>query len=646
MTTTQVMKFGARHIIENRDVAQEQMSLAHRYYNALVEVERARRAKFRELRARFVPGLEEAEQRMQAINDRVEELRDAIRAERKRQSVKGVSPRVIRPTKAVDKSAEVVEMDALKAERKDLGARAKELKTMFAAMIDPAQESFKSRVGQNPPVTQARRNAEVLAEMLAEPQWSEAWKLKASLDAEVGERRKQLRALSGVAHGTYVAVEDAVAAACKPPKKNADRPIPKGGTRERPMFARWDGGRKIGVQLRDGGATLAELRSGTHGQVQIVQRRKPYAHVAGNRRDWEYAVVRIRVGTDDAKQPIWVGTEVLFHRAIPDDALIRWVYLVPRREGLRTKYTVQFTVQTEAGVRPRRFGEGVAQVELRWSRDVTGSGERAGMIVAVVNGSEKVVLPSECVSGRELSNALRGAADQYFNEARDALKEWAKVRPTPEWMKEDLSGIAQWRNHGKLARVVTSWLAELPVAEHVSALWGTWKAERLALREAHGADFGDLHSSYEIVSNWLALHGVDDERDRFVLWLEWWRRKDAHLVTWAVNASNRALRRREDFYRVTASRLTQRFGFCELRALELDKLALRDLPEAADKELHQTARRQRVWAAPSELATTLREAFGPSRFKVVERFGDAQDPGPARGPENDCDSELVADAAE
>lgn len=643
---TQVMKFGARRVIENRELAHEQMSLAHRYYNALVELERYRRTQFREIRSRFVPGLDAAEQRMQEISERIEELRDVIKIARKRASVVSVSPRVIKPTRTVDKSAEVAEMDGLKAERKELSPRLKALKATFGAMIDPGREAFKARVGKNAPVIQSRRNAEVLVEMLAEPEWSEAWKLTAALDAQTGDKRRQLRAESGVAHGTYIAVEEAVQAASKPPKPNPDRPLPKGRPKERPSFAQWDGGRKLGVQIRDGGALLAELQSGNHGQVQIVQRRKPYAHVAGNRRDWEYAVVRIRVGTDDARQPIWIGAEVLMHRPIPADALIRWVYLVPHRDGLRTKYTVQFTVQTEAGLRPRKFGEGVAQVELRWSRERTPAGERAGLIVAVVNGSEQVVLPAECVTGRELSNALRGAADQYFDEARDALREWAKVRPVPEWMGEALAGIAQWRNHGKLARVVRRWLAELPVAARTEELWGAWKAERLELRKQHGADHGDLHASYDVVARWLAEHGVADERDRFGVWLEWWRRKDEHLIEWSGNATRRATGRRRDFYRVTARRLCERFERVEVKALELDKLALRVVPESDDKELHEAARRQRVYAAPSELVAALKQAFGPDRFTQVERFGGDEKPGGARDPGNSGDPEHIGDAAE
>jgi hypothetical protein len=58
----------------------------------------------------------------------------------------------------------------------------------------------------------------------------------------------------------------------------------------------------------------------------------------------------------------------------------------------------------------------------------------------------------------------------------------------------------------------------------------------------------------------------------------------------------------------------------EIAPLDLASVALRDMPEAKAKELHQAARHQRVLAAPYELKEALKNAFGQDRY--LERSGD------------------------
>jgi hypothetical protein len=102
-----------------------------------------------------------------------------------------------------------------------------------------------------------------------------------------------------------------------------------------------------------------------------------------------------------------------------------------------------------------------------------------------------------------------------------------------------------------------------------------------------------------------------------------------------------------DIYRVAAARLSEQFETVEVREIDLAALALRDLPEAEAKELHEAARRQRVMAAPYELKLALKGAL---RERYRERSGDDESPVGARGettePESPAPTVALGYAAE
>jgi hypothetical protein len=141
---------------------------------------------------------------------------------------------------------------------------------------------------------------------------------------------------------------------------------------------------------------------------------------------------------------------------------------------------------------------------------------------------------------------------------------------------------------------------------------------------------------------------VTSELSRFVVWLEWWRRKNRHLEQMGRAARRRSMNRRRDIYRCFAAELSTKVEKVEIAPLDLASVALRDMPEAKAKELHQAARHQRVLAAPYELKEALKNAFGPDRY--LERSGDDEEPGSARkkreGQKNSLSREQEGVAAE
>jgi hypothetical protein len=134
----------------------EQLRLAHRYYNALIEIERTRRKLYREERRRLCPALAACEERLEAIAAALEEARH----------------------RNVDTKEQRDALSRDKAERKSLGARAK-----------------KERA--------ASKNVTELAEC------------GKHINADANTRVRAAREVCGVYWGTYLLVEKAIEAAKK-----------------------------------------------------------------------------------------------------------------------------------------------------------------------------------------------------------------------------------------------------------------------------------------------------------------------------------------------------------------------------------------------------------------------------------------------
>src|SRR5690606_3693104 len=113
-----------------------------------------------------------------------------------------------------------------------------------------------------------------------------------------------------------------------------------------------------------------------------------------------------------------------------------WIYLVPRRCGFRTTYTLQLTLELQKPLVQREYGEGEAVVNLRWSAiPATEEGAKlGGIVVAEING-ESFAMSGSVYGDLGYARYLRGTADELFDEVRAHLVEWMKASECPEWLK-------------------------------------------------------------------------------------------------------------------------------------------------------------------------------------------------------------------
>ena len=652
-----VAKFGIRKFLTGEALALAEMRAAAQYYQSLVTIERWRRSQFAAIRSQTVPGLGEIDEAYQQLDEWIGEhagrggKRGGIRE--KRRKATAATGRPVKPVKkAVDVSDEVDVITELKAWRKAAAELAKPMRAQFAAIVEPAQQEFTARSarlraewGSNDGDRHAKRRADIQArdEMLQEAHWPEAWRRLAELETQADALRGWMKEARLLSVGTYHSIQRVdLPAACKRPK-----PRPDGEPRrpkQRPTYSRRRL-RRIGWEIND--ATWGDLLAGKNNELRITDVRNQGGANGGRVKQRATVHMRVRAETREALAAApdyyrpkydgpagnwWVTMDVVLHRPIPADTKVRWAYLVPSEESPgRWEYSLQFTLDPTEPLIQRAPGTGTVNVHLCWTQD----NDNKTLIVAHVNG-EPLRLPGGAhergrragvVESLRFSERLRGVADTLFDSARAEVAK--RIASQPARVFEAAHGLSQWRAHWKLKRVSTLMLEVLDKREEEYAMWKRWRDLR---RSAHE----DLFEPD--IGKYATILGLTTPDTIFAFWLATWRRKDEHLEAMAAGARNHAMRRRSDFYRVTAARLCTQFEVCEVSgAVDLDHIALRDKAEDKPNELHQAARHNRQLACVHELKAALKAAFGPDRYKERDQSSAAKKAAGAREAANDAE---------
>lgn len=373
----------------------EQLWLAHRYRNKLVEIELARRATARQAQAER-PEVIALETRAKDLADRLAALRTAIKSARK-------------------------------------SARSRE-----AAVTAPAGEEAKVVLAE----LRAARAELKAAKVAARADAGVAATLKAANDTAAAAVRAA-RAECGVYWGTYLLAERAMEQAR--------------GSSTDPKFQRYRGEGRIGVQLQ-GGLPIANLPTDTRLQIDPVPP-ETWTGNRGQRRRLGRTLVRIRVGsTPDGRAPVWVELPMVLHRPLPADGIIKWAWLKRVREGTRWRYDLQITVEAASFVAPAPPGRATAAIDMGW-RLRPGGDIRVGYLADERGHTEELVLPANVPGALDHVESLRAIRDRNFNVARDKLGQWLALLPAPppQWLGEATQNLVQWRSPARLSAVAWAW---------------------------------------------------------------------------------------------------------------------------------------------------------------------------------------------
>lgn len=562
----------------------DQLRKAHDYYNRLVLLELWRRLAFREARGALAGELPALEAELAELNQRIKDARGDIQVKRAKNR------------KRVEDPVVAAQVKALQAERKPLAERIKAARKEVVKVYGPGNDelsrlSAEKAGGNKAAVVRAKTNAAALAEMLADPAWSEEWKIVARLDGEATAAGKLFRSECGLTPGTYMLVEKAVEAAFRPPKKGEPPrpdPSPKG---------RFEGRGRIGIQLHQ--LSVADLLAGRHRQVQLrMSDRLPNGKHATQR----YGTLRLRV-TPDMQ---FAEVPVKLHRPLPPDGVVTQLWLLVQRDGPRTRYSLQCVVESAQWERPAPVkGTGIVAIDTGWR--LVEEGIRVAYWVDDHNRHGQIVVPKKAQAAVAHASVLRGHADRHFDEARATLRSWMAehAQALPEWLPAATESIAQWRAHWKLIRVARRLTEEyLPQAPQ---LWGQWLAHRQA---ANLDEFAPL----SVVAGWLQAQGPVPPLVQLAVYMEFWRRKDAHLYDWETRERRHAENIRRELFRKVAQ-VSRQYEQVMIEQIDLPKFNKNAPPEeqANQEWMHE----QQRLASPGDLAARIMEACKGRSTKVT-----------------------------
>ena len=394
-----VYSYGCRLPIQGADIVEQQLLLAHRYYNMLIEIEKRRREKSRAAQSESSVVVTALESRIQVLSDAIEKGYATINTKKGQKR-----------TNAVEIKAERIALKALRAQRTSVVAELKAAKA--EARTPELKEHF------------------------------------AAIQEEANEEIRQARARCGVYWGTYLLVEQAVNAARKSPTdpefhRLAAVPNRDGGVVE-------IGHGRVGVELMRGVAVSA-IMSGQDTRLQIDP-------PTPNR----MSRVRLRVGTTPkGNAPIWAEWPFRLHRPLPADGVVKWAWVHKSLKGRWVNWELQVVVESESLRRaPRAPSDGgVIAIDIGWRKRPVENGTDLRVAYWVNDQGEEgeFRLPVEWQERLDHVASLRAIEDRNFNTVRAALTVWRDKHEVPEWLTKALEYLPAWKAPRRLGGVVDLW---------------------------------------------------------------------------------------------------------------------------------------------------------------------------------------------
>lgn len=426
MSAIRVYRYGLLAPHENAALVRQQMFSAHRYRNALVEIERERRAEHRRALSAF-PQIGELEAEAKLADDAVLE------------------------TSRAAKAAKVAAKRAAPAELREAVAAAKKRKKEVVAALRAVRKEVRATLS-------ARQD---------------------EINAQAADKRRHARGACGAYWGTYLRIEDADMASRKQPLYDGHEP-------NDPRFVPWCGEGAVGVQLQ-GGLALEELATDT--QLRFEPGQLPRGADPQSRRSAlrPRIVLAMRVDSDKKKKPIWARWKCIMHRPIPAGAIIKWAVVSLRKIGPREEWSVAITVDLTAAAPGRPTGDvtqasGSVAIDLGWRQlpdetwqrlrtkdGVTAMATETGPAVRVAawydgTSDGTLVLPGRLISQLRKAEDLRSIRDRNFDAARIALAaalgRMTSDGPVSPWLIEATATLSQWKSPGRLAALALRWKNE------------------------------------------------------------------------------------------------------------------------------------------------------------------------------------------
>lgn len=295
---------------------------------------------------------------------------------------------------------------------------------------------------------------------------------------------RQLRAACGVWWGTYLQAEDAAARACR---------------ELNPRLRAFDGNGEAATQIIHG-ITEEEALAGTDTRLQIG----PLLHRQGNRRA-PARIVKMRVGSNPDRTPIFAEIKISWHRPLPAGSVIQWVRLFRSRLGTTYHWQLMFVLKIPDETHPDQAKAGDVGVDVGWRLMDDGSirmaawsagpehegearipAEIASGYRLMDDGSIRMTtwstglehegdvrIPADIVSAYRHSHETESRKKTAFNEMQIKLATWLAKQPDapdndeavpgelavgiPPWLRTAAQYLLLWKKAGRLQAIINQW---------------------------------------------------------------------------------------------------------------------------------------------------------------------------------------------
>jgi hypothetical protein len=408
-----VYRYGLHAPHEGREMVFRQMRAAHKYRNALCEIERKRRESAREIFAKYGQSeLASLERELAALEGQILEAVGTLKRQR-----------VLTRSK-VDTS--------LARERIRILRKAKRSKAVEV-------RAARAKLREDPRVVSALDG----------------------LDDEAGEWRRAARKASEVYWGTYLLVEDAAGqSAKKSPLYGKD-----GVTPNHTRYVSWTGDAQVSVQLQ-GGLRVEEATAGTDTQLRIhvPDERAWYAERrCDRRRASRTGELTMRVSSDERGKPVWAKWVLDMHRPLPEGGVIKWATVHTVRRGPHFEWFLTLTVTVPDPVfKPMNFEtDRVVAVDIGWR--VLGDELRVAAWRCGLPGESdaeigELRLDALTMARLREPDAIRSGRDGRFDAARAKLGGWLALQEeVPDWLRVTTKAMAAWRSQKRLFALWIRW---------------------------------------------------------------------------------------------------------------------------------------------------------------------------------------------
>ena len=392
-TTERAYKYGLLSPMSDPKILDDLMIRAHRYYNALIEIERTRRLARRWIRAEaHGPAWQAAEEAAAAA------WVEQQRAER--------TLKAMRDHEAPE--------DVLAEQRRVVAG--------YAAALKEARAASKRLAGGLTAAAEALvKEADAAVDVLAEATY------------------RATRAAHGLPWGIYQNTDADVKRAC------GDTPfyaLPRFHSRPDKM--------SISVHFQGAGVpAVPEVMGGDHGWVKIDP-----LPVGRAGRQAQRTVLHLRVARDaTTNAPVWATFPMILHRPMPANGHVTWIRVHREYVAGRYAWTVVFTVDLPA---PAKAAPGPAVgLDLGWRSSQTKE-LRAAFWHDSEGAGDAVVYPPSLRERLQKANAIRGRRDENLDQMRAAVLPLlvAARANLPEDVAKNLPHMPKWRSPKRFAALL------------------------------------------------------------------------------------------------------------------------------------------------------------------------------------------------